>query len=275
MDVTFKSVGNKTLNFKVDSNDTVESVFPQIHSELKTSADSHSIKVILQGKIIDPTAKFSDFGESKVSFVFINSKNKPPVQPAPQNQSESKSNDSKPSVPETTKSVQPSTPATQPVENSVAIPNPFTQSHDSDEGDEDFESLDSVDKLRAAVVGVLAFVRANPQLVDLFNNNFEMLVGVLTSQQIRPLFEKMVGNGQNSNSDYLDNLTESIYESQNGSETTNQQTQPTTQVSLSETDMNNINTLVALGFPQSDCVRAYIVCNKNINLAASMLMDDQ
>lgn len=43
---------------------------------------------------------------------------------------------------------------------------------------------------------------------------------------------------------------------------------------LTDQDLNNINTLVSLGFPKNASIQAYLLCNKNVELAASMLMDN-
>lgn len=273
MNVSFKSVSNKNFNFNVDPNDTIESVFPQIHSGLNTNPETHTMKVILKGKIIPHSSKFSEFNEEKLSFVFINTKIKdtPQVvqhQSEPVNQVSTNQTQSN-SVVQNQTLVQPSQTQVQTNNNQQA---PFPNLHNQNELDdqEDGEPADEVDRLRAAVVGVLAFIRANPQLSELYLNNFETLVGVLASPQIRPLFEKMVDEYNSGDSEYLDEFTESV-NNQTSTQTNNQNS---TQVTLTDTDMQNINTLVALGFPQNECVRAYIVCNKNLDMAASFLMDE-
>ncbi len=43
---------------------------------------------------------------------------------------------------------------------------------------------------------------------------------------------------------------------------------------LTEQDQHNIDTLVSLGFPKNASTQAYLLCNKNLELAASMLMDN-
>ena len=48
---------------------------------------------------------------------------------------------------------------------------------------------------------------------------------------------------------------------------------PSQTVSLTQEDLNNIGTLEALGFPKQACIQAYVLANKNLDMAASMLMD--
>jgi UV excision repair protein RAD23 len=47
--------------------------------------------------------------------------------------------------------------------------------------------------------------------------------------------------------------------------------QPT--IELSEDDRNNIQTIMEMGFTQEQAIEAYLVCNKNVELAINYLFD--
>lgn len=73
-------------------------------------------------------------------------------------------------------------------------------------------TLDEIDKLRSLVAGTMVFIRSSPQLVDLFINNFDILLNIIASPQIKPLFEKMISENPSGDSKYLEELTKYIYE---------------------------------------------------------------
>lgn len=72
------------------------------------------------------------------------------------------------------------------------------------------KDLDMVDILRVNTLSLLVFIRMNPQFMKMFENDFYTLMNVLTTNQIKPLFENIMNTNENANSDYLDILTDSI-----------------------------------------------------------------
>lgn len=48
--------------------------------------------------------------------------------------------------------------------------------------------------------------------------------------------------------------------------------QPT--IELTEDDRANINTIVSMGFNEQQAIEAYMVCNKNVELAINYLFDN-
>jgi hypothetical protein len=260
--VSFKNINNKVNNYEVNPEDNLSSVVSKLLEDNKIDPDKNTIKFIFKGQILNHEKLFSEFTEENLVIIFMASKIKPEVAP------KTISNTS--SINSVVQTSQLNNESTSSV-NVQPLSNLFNQSYIS----ESDENLDLVDKLRAAVIGTLVFIRTNPQLAELFNNNFEILIGVMTSNQVRPLFEKMVSETSDSDSEYLDELSESLINvnsDEQSIETTNQDS-PLNSIELTQDDINNINTLVSLGFSKQDVIQAYIFCNKNIDMAASMLMD--
>ena len=126
------------------------------------------------------------------------------------------------------------------------------------------ENANEVDRLRASVIATLFFIRQSPQFTELFMDNFTTLLDVLSSDQLRPLFERIFNDTTELNdNEYIDNMTDHVSD-------VNSQSND----NLTEQDQYNINTLVSLGFQKNASIQAYLICNKNIELAASMLMDN-
>jgi hypothetical protein len=126
------------------------------------------------------------------------------------------------------------------------------------------QNINEVDRLRASVIATLFFIRQSPQFSELFMNNFTTLLDVLSSDQLRPLFERIFNDTTEINdSEYIDDMTDHVSDisSQSNDNFTDQ-------------DQHNIDTLVSLGFPKNASIQAYLLCNKNVELAASMLMDN-
>jgi hypothetical protein len=270
MDVVFKAINNKTYPYNVNLDDSIGSVVEKLFVDANINKETNNIKVIYQGKILSHEQKFSEFAPSnpkdKVAFVFMSGKNKPVVQ---QNQ-QVQSTQSAPST--TAQSTQPNTvtPSTP-----VTVVNQPIQINNNNNYEDEYEegAIDDTDKLRAALVGMMVFIRANPQMTELFNNNFEALAQIIMSPQFKPMFDSML-NDMSAGDENLDNLADSVYDTHqnlsNSSIGGNQQSQT---VSLTQEDLNNIGTLEALGFPKQACVQAYVLANKNLDMAASMLMD--
>jgi aspartokinase len=94
-------------------------------------------------------------------------------------------------------------------------------------------------------------------------DNFTTLLDVLSSDQLRPLFERIYNDTTEiSDSEYIDDMTDHV--SDVSSQSNN----------LTDQDQHNIDTLVSLGFQKNASIQAYLLCNKNVELAASMLMDN-
>lgn len=275
MDVVFKAVNNKAYPYNVNPEDPISSVLDKLYGDAGINKETHSFKIIFQGKILSPDQKFSEFAptnsKDKPMFVFMSSKNKPVVSEQPKVQTQAPVQTQ--SIPPPTVHVQTVNTNSNPTPN-TAFPNPnsgFVQSlmTNPDDGyEEAMGEMDETDKLRAALVGMMVFVRANPQMMELFNNNFEAFAQVIMSPQFKPMFESMLGD-MSAGDEQLDNLTDSMFShGQSG------HSQPPSQtVSLTQEDLNNIGTLEALGFPKQACVQAYVLANKNLDIAASMLMD--
>ena len=125
------------------------------------------------------------------------------------------------------------------------------------------QNINEVDKLRASVIATLFFIRQTPQFTELFMNNFPALLEIMSSDQLRPLFERIYNDTTEiSDSDYVDDMTDHVSDVSSQSN------------DLTEQDQHNIDTLVSLGFPKNASIQAYLLCNKNVELAASMLMDN-
>ncbi len=269
MDVVFKAINNKTYPYNVNPDDSIGSVIDRLHVDSGTSKETHTFKIIYQGKILSMEQKFSEFTpvnpKDKLMFVFMAGKNKPVTteQPKPQQQTQPAPAQNPVQTPIQSPPV---TVHTQP----MPAPTTFTQSifTNPDDGyEEAMGEMDETDKLRAALIGTLVFVRAQPQMMELFNNNFEAFAQIIMSPQFKPMFQAML-NDMAAGDEQLDNFTDSVVSHGNNSGPDQTQT-----VSLTQEDMGNIATLEALGFDRQACVQAYILANKNLDMAASMLMD--
>jgi hypothetical protein len=254
MQVSFTNISNKVFKYVVNIEDNLSSIIPKLFADNKIDSVNKSIRFIFKGQILNHEKLFSEFTEDNPNIIFmitkIKTKSDDPPQPHPTTQS-----------------------------------NMFNQVNQQ----EQTEELDSVDKLRAAVMGVLVFIRTNPQLAELFNNKFETLLDVMSSHQIKPLFDKMVNETDEGNSDYLDELSESLlninsYE-QNDSNPEDDTADDTADdpgsnpgsnpnsntILLTQTDLDNINNIVKRGFNKQDVLLAYVLSNKNIDETISYL----
>ncbi len=276
MDVVFKAINNKTYPYNVNPDDSISSVLDKLYVDAGISKETHSLKIISQGKILSPEQKFSEFApanpKEKPMFVFMSSKNKPAVSEQAKIQTTNQTQQVTP-PPAPTVTVQ--HVQTNSTQSNVSNTNPgFVQSlvTNPDDGyEEAMGEMDETDKLRAALVGMMVFVRANPQMMELFNNNFEAFAQIIMSPQFKPMFESMISD-INMGDEQMGDLTDSMLSHGHGHDHSHGQTQPQT-VTLTQEDLNNIGTLEALGFERQACVQAYVLANKNLDMAASMLMD--
>jgi len=276
MEVVFKAINNKTYPYNVNPEDSISSILDKLYVDSGISKETHSFKIIFQGKILSSEQKFSEFApvnpKDKPMFVFMSSKNKQAVseQSKTQTPSETQSVSSPPAPTVSVQHVQSNftSPPTTNTHQNTNTNSSFVQSlfTNPDDGyEEAMGEIDETDKLRAALVGMMVFIRANPQMMELFNNNFESFAQVIMSPQFKPMFQSLVGD-MNMGDEQLDNLSESMLSH------SQEQSQPQT-VNLTQEDLNNIGTLEALGFQKQACMQAYILANKNLDMAASMLMD--
>jgi len=260
MNVIFKGINNKPYPYTVNPEDPISSVLDKLYVDANINKETNSFRIIFQGKILKPDQLFSEFTiptnpKDKLMFVFMATKNKPAGTEQPKVQP----------VPVTPPPVSVTLP--QPVSTNTVPNSSFVQSllTNSDDGyEEAMGEIDESDKLRAALVGMMVFIRSQPQMMELFNNNFEAFAQIIMSPQFKPMFNSML-NDTSAGDEQLDNLTDSVLSHDNSP-------QPQT-VSLTQEDVNNIATLEALGFNKQECVQAYVLANKNLDMAASMLMD--
>ena len=120
-------------------------------------------------------------------------------------------------------------------------------------------SLDNVDILRSSLMGSLYFIRYNTQFMELFNNNFDILIDLIASNKFKPFFEKMINETKIGDSKYLDEITEILLNSKIDN-------------NLTSDDDNNINTIVKYGYNKQSVTNIYKLCNKNIDMSLSILM---
>ncbi len=280
MDVVFKAINNKAYPYNVNPEEPISSVLDKLYVDAGISKETHSLKIISQGKILSPEQKFSEFApanpKEKPMFVFMSSKNKPAVS----EQAKIQTTNQTPSQPQQVTPPPAPTVSVQHIQSNFS-PTPVTNTNSGfvqslvtnpDDGyEEAMGEIDETDKLRAALVGMLVFVRANPQMMELFNNNFEAFAQIIMSPQFKPMFQSMLSD-MSMGDEQMDNLTDSMLSHGHGHDHSHGQTQPQT-VTLTQEDLNNIGTLEALGFERQACVQAYVLANKNLDMAASMLMD--
>lgn len=283
MDVVFKAINNKAYPYNVNPEDPISSVLEKLYVDAGINKETHSFKIIFQGKILSHEQKFSEFtptsanSKDKPMFVFMSSKNKPVV--SEQEKPQTPVAATPVSVPPTS-TVQTNTNTNTTTNLNTTSNSGFVQSllTNPDDGyEEAMGEMDETDKLRAALIGMMVFVRANPQMMELFNNNFEAFAQVIMSPQFKPMFESMLGD-MAAGDEQMDNFTDSMLSHGHGHshEHPNEQMQvqhPSQTVNLTQEDLNNIGTLEALGFPKQACMQAYVLANKNLDMAASMLMD--
>lgn len=112
----------------------------------------------------------------------------------------------------------------------------------------DSESHNPISALQVSVIGVLTIIRNDPRLLEMFNNNFEELQQLLIQPEFGIMIQSIIQNMNGSHNQHLPELDQSDYD--------------------------KIKILEAFGYSKDKCVEAYIICNKNIDMAASMLLDE-
>lgn len=178
---SFKKINNKINKYNVNPEDKLSSIIPKLLEDNKIDSVKNTVKFIFKGKILNYEMLFGDFTEENIVIIYMISKIKINNKTIA---SQSNIYDS---------------------DINILTLQPNDKQPNISESDED---IDLVDKLRAGVIGTLVFIRTYPQLAELFNNNFETLINVMTLNEIKPLFEKMINKNCNGESEYLDNLSE-------------------------------------------------------------------
>jgi hypothetical protein len=112
----------------------------------------------------------------------------------------------------------------------------------------DRESHNPISALQMSVIGILTIIRNDPRLLEMFNNNFEELQQLLIQPEFGIMIQSII---QNMNGSINQNLPD-----------------------LDQSDYEKIKILEAFGYSKDKCIEAYLICNKNIDMAASMLLDE-
>lgn len=131
---------------------------------------------------------------------------------------------------------------------------PIQQSQTNIQHDEQYsntssiENQNSISGLQISIIGILTIIRNDPRLFEMFNNNFEELKQLLLQPEFQLMIQSILQNVERSRNHHLTELDQDDYE--------------------------KIKILEAFGYSKDKCVEAYIICNKNIDMAASMLLDE-
>jgi hypothetical protein len=239
MDVSFKNMSNKTISIQVDPNDKLESVIPKLMEQNEIDPEKNTIKFIFKGRVLNNSSTFQEFKDEKqLTIIYMVSKNKSESSNAQKQEVKIEAN-------QELSNVQKQEVKIEPVHENLN------------------QNVNEVDRLRASIIATLFFIRQTPQFTELFMNNFPALLEIMSSDQLRPLFERIYNDTTEiSDSEYINDMTENVSDVSSQSN------------DLTEQDKNNIDTLVSLGFPKNASIQAYLLCNKNVELAASMLMDN-
>ena len=77
-------------------------------------------------------------------------------------------------------------------------------------------NIDNADtnKLRISLIGLLVFIQNNPQLLELFNNNSKLFIHIIMSPSFVPILNKMLDDNSENTTEYVDNLTDYIFDIQ-------------------------------------------------------------
>ena len=127
--VSFKNVNNSAISYQMNPKDSFSMVIPKLLVDNHTDPNKYTIKFIFKGEVISHNKIFGEIKEDNPTIIYLITRLKETIQ---------------------------SIPVQQIIEEK------------DDSEDEEFE-LDSIDKLRAAVIGLLVFVKTDPKLFELFN----------------------------------------------------------------------------------------------------------
>lgn len=251
--VTVKSVGIKTYKYEVKPEDKLSEIVTRLYNDNNIDSNKNTIKIIYRGRFQNLDKLFSEFEEENLTLVYVIGKN-----------------DSVPNPVNTyveTSNTQPSLTSNESSSNPPVSNNRNNETSESE-------------RLRAGIGGLLIYIRSNPALTELFNNNIGLLLNVLMSPEFKTVFDKIIEGLTNNNED-LSEETESLpillpmplSLGMNNAQPVNTFRPIPVNDALSEQDQDNINTLMNLGFTREQSLEAYLMCRKNLELAASMLMD--
>ena len=110
----------------------------------------------------------------------------------------------------------------------------------------------SIDSLYISAITFMAYIRENPALFALFNQNMDELTRVLRNPEFKQIYSKILNN-----SDKLLENGESIFKN----------------IQLDEQDNKQINIMISMGFNKNIVVDAYVRNNKDINATLNFLMN--
>ncbi len=269
MEIVFKNISNKIYKITVSTDESIESATNKLFEIADINRDLNTIKVIYKGRIVQPEEKISDFeitdSKDKLTFIFMTNKIKQPLISKPTSTTVTTPVTQTTSTTVTTQTTSTNVVTPTPVIPTISIPQENTQQFIPNNFDMPTESgmginNDVLQILKGGVVGLFVFIKSHPQLNNLFVNDFETFINFMASEQAMPLIEGLLT---------YDN--EAILQAQQNHQIQHQETPQ--QITMTQDDLNNVMLLESLGFTREDCIQAYISCGKNIDIAASYLMD--
>ena len=137
----------------------------------------------------------------------------------------------------------------------------------------------TLQQVNAAIIGILRFISTNQLLNYTYFTSPIEFYNIMRTPTFTDIIQQILDNSNEiantiaSNSDMNIELeiptatTETNYTNINGG--TNQEIRE----NLSEEDLTNIDTLVNLGYTANEAFTAYMMAGKNVNLAATLLLD--
>jgi len=292
MQLTIKDLKHKEQVIdNLEITDTVESLCEKVKLKYEFTEEI-GVKLIYCGRVLDKNKQLSEyFKESGNNYVVcMQDRQKTQIQPVQPVQ---------PTQP--TQPVQPVQPVqpTQPVQ--PVQPTQPTQPTQSVQNQTDMYSIEQV---RAALIVYTQFIHSSPELFYLSCTQPQELINIMATEMftttiVRPILAttNQVIDAINNNSEVnvdiaipIRSINHSIFQQRTQAQPQQQQqVQPqqqsqvpnapinlfdtTNNDNLSQTDLNNIEDLVSLGFPNDIAKQAYIMANKNKEMAASVLFE--
>lgn len=261
MEVTFKNIVNKVFKFIVNETDEIASVVPKLFAESKIDPNTNSVRIIYNGQILEHSTQFKDFTlDPKLSFIFMFIKIKPVLSNTNETKSIEPINETKP-LEEFVKETKPESDTKEMDPLKFLADMQKKQQEQMKEVQNKSNDLNNnIKNMKRNIISTLVFVRSHPQLFRLFVEDFQTLLGVMVSPQMDSLYGKLA----NHDVEVDDEFEDIINPESNNTKASDE---------LTDIDKQNIQTLIALGFPEPICIKAYLVCHKNVDMAASMLFD--
>jgi len=271
MKVTVKDISSKKYTFETEPSTLIKTVAEEARKGLGIADEFDTIKVIYSGKILDYNKPISEYcTSSEMIAVCMPSKSKPPTAPKP------------------------ATPVLTPTPSVSTVPavvpqavNPLLQMiqqllpHPTHSASETY----TLEQVHAILPVFALFLRNSPELFQLFVNNPNGVVQYITHPSFRTFVQDMLAqstnivNAMNGNGNVtiqipthvplnLGSLLAPPSAAPSPADETN-----STAPQLTQEDLNNINALVAMGFPLEMARTAYVMTGKNADMAASLLFD--